>query len=306
MLTFRWNSPILFMRIVKSKYQYFCVLALVLCTNSQLTLAMDGRDIMQLSQQRHQSYPYVYEEQTMVLEDKLGHRSTKKMTRYLRVEEDSSAKLLLLFTYPEEVKGFSLIANKDSNGVITQSLYLPGLSVKPIQCSGKDDNAQFLGTDFSIESLIGESLDDYRYKRIKSVVLDGVMHYHINVYANNNSEELLRQHFVRQDNLIISKTIYFDAQGNVDRKQSFHDVNIVFEDAWQANHILMQDMKEQHQSLIKIERRVFSEDYVPEEIFTLKWLQEKFPYTKPTEEVLVNDESQLPNLFEPSQNKSAF
>lgn len=294
------------MLLVKNKSPVIFALALLLCANTLPVLAMDGHDIMRLSQQRHQSYPFVYEEQTMILEDKFGHRSTKKMTRYLRVEKDHSAKLLLLFTYPEEVKGFSLIAQRDTDGLITQSLYLPGLSNKPIQCGGKKDNTQFLGTDFSIESLIGENLEDYNYKRIKSLVMDGVMHYQIDVYAKDESKRLLRQHFVRQDNLVISKTIYFDAQGKVDRKQSFHDVNIVFEDAWQANHILMQDMKEQHQSLIKIERRVFSEDYVPEKIFSLEWLQEKFPYTEATQEIVMEDEQSLPNLFEPNTNEAAF
>ena len=291
----------LFIRTVKNNYSCFCTIVFLLFAITHDAMAMTGHDIMQLSQQRHNSYPYVYEEQTMVLEDKFGHRSTKKMKRFSRFEKDKSAKLLLLFTYPEEVKGFSLIAHRDSSGNTTQSMYLPGLRPKPIQCGGKNSVPQFLGTDFSIESLIGENLDNYIYKNRKPKVLDGVMHYQVDVYDKNHEEKLLRQHFIRQDNLVITKTIYFDSQGKMDRMQGFHDVNIVFEDAWQANHILMQDMKEQHQSLIKIERRIFSEDYVPEEVFTLEWLQNNFPYIEPINNLALEENQFLPDLFEPNQ-----
>ena len=41
---------------------------------------------------------------------------------------------------------------------------------------------------------------------------------------------------------------------------------------WRANMMLMENMKTRHQTLIKIERRVFSRDYVPESLFTLQWL----------------------------------
>jgi hypothetical protein len=43
-------------------------------------------------------------------------------------------------------------------------------------------------------------------------------------------------------------------------------------DMWRANMILMENHKDQHNTLIKIDRRVFSSDYVPPEIFTRNWL----------------------------------
>ena len=41
---------------------------------------------------------------------------------------------------------------------------------------------------------------------------------------------------------------------------------------WRANMLLMQDYRENHQTLIKINKRVFSADYVPREVFTVEWL----------------------------------
>ena len=58
--------------------------------------------------------------------------------------------------------------------------------------------------------------------------------------------------------------------------------------------ILMEDSKEQHRSLIKIDRRVFSRDYVSEDIFTADWLFKNHPFVSTpdidVEEVYLEDE----------------
>ena len=63
---------------------------------------------------------------------------------------------------------------------------------------------------------------------------------------------------------------------------------------WRADMILMEDIKEHHQSLIKIDRRVFSRDYVSADIFTADWLFKNYPYVSTPdiddEEVYSEDE----------------
>jgi hypothetical protein len=46
-------------------------------------------------------------------------------------------------------------------------------------------------------------------------------------------------------------------------------------DMWRADMILMENFKEHHKTLIKIDRRIFSHDYVPPEMFTYAWLKKK-------------------------------
>ncbi len=43
----------------------------------------------------------------------------------------------------------------------------------------------------------------------------------------------------------------------------------------------MEDIKNHHQSLLKIIRRKFSHDYVPAEMFTADWLFQNHPYVVP-------------------------
>ena len=79
----------------------------------------------------------------------------------------------------------------------------------------------------------------------------------------------------------ITLTHHFDRLGRISRIQSQHDLRPVAGDMWRADMILMIDKKEDHQSLIKVSRRVYSKDYVPEEVFTADWLYSQFPYNEP-------------------------
>jgi len=50
---------------------------------------------------------------------------------------------------------------------------------------------------------------------------------------------------------------------------------------WRANMILMEDHRERHKTLIKIDKRVFSQDYVPAELFTPEQLLDQVHIMKP-------------------------
>jgi len=246
-----------------------------------------GLEIMNEVYKRHQQFAFIYEEQSMVMIDRNGDRDTRKVRRYSRVENDGSVKFLLLFDSPNEISGVALLANRDASGNTKKYIYLPGLGEQLIEnvSSGKD--GKFLGTDFSIENLAGEVLDDYIYVRKPDKESNHVEYFVIDVYQREEimDEAMLteqnqasRRHFISKDNFYITRTEYFDKQGKVFKTQSHHDLKPVDNKMWRANMILMEDSKEQHKSLIKINRRVFSRDYVSEEIFTADWLFKNSPY----------------------------
>ncbi len=246
-----------------------------------------GAEIMEEVQKRHQQFPYIYEEQSMVMEDRQGERDTRMAKRYSRVEEDGSIKFLLLFEFPQEVKGVALLANRDPDGHTSKFIYLPALGERLIESAGEGSNDNFLGTDFSVENLTGEVLSDHFYVRRDDKEIEGIKYFVLDVYKANdptNIKQILRRHFIRQDNFYITLTHHFDKQARVTRIQSHHDLKAVDGDMWRANMILMEDKKEEHQSLIKISRRIFSHDYVPAEVFTAEWLYKNYPYVEPVEE----------------------
>jgi hypothetical protein len=252
-----------------------------------------GAEIMEKVYKRHQQFPYIYEEQTMVMEDKNGDRDTRKARRYSRVEEDGTVKFLLIFDYPQEVKGVALLANRDPDGNTSKYIYLPAYGEQLIENIGEGSDDNLLGTDFSVENLTGEILSDFHYARSADRKIDKNIYFVLDVYKASNplpKDRILRRHFIRQDNLYITRTHHFDKHGRLARIQSHHDLKAVASDMWRANMILMQNLKDQHQSLIKISRRVFSHDYVPAEVFTAKWLYETYPYLEPVEDLGVEDQ----------------
>jgi len=271
---------------------------------------------MQEVYSRHQQFAFIYEEQSMVMMDRNGDRDTRKVRRYSRVEDDGTVKFLLLFDSPDEINGVALLANRDASGKTNKYIYLPAFGEQLIETvsSGRDGN--FLGTDFSIESLTGEVLDDYIYIRRPDKKIAEVTYFVIDVYQVEeglSAETLVadkqanRRHFISKNNLYITKTEYFDKQGRVRKRLSHHDLKPVDGKMWRADMILMEDSKEHHQSLIKINRRVFSRDYVTAEIFTADWLFKNSPYIslpEPENEKLLPEGDDAKDIMDEQNNLS--
>jgi hypothetical protein len=238
-----------------------------------------GETLIKLMHDQHQQYPYVYEEQSMVLIDRQGNRETRNLRRYSRVDEvidkDAGAmqiaRYMLVFDSPNDLKGVVLLAEKKGDKT-SQSIYLPAFGKVMITNEGDAHAENFLGSDFSIENLIGEDVKDYDYRRQRDAVVEGMAYFIVDVFGKSDTNRLLRRHFIRQDNLYGSRTDHYDDLGRLQKRQSNHDLTQVIGSMWRANMILMDDKQTGHQSLLKINRRVFSADYVPLEYFTPQWL----------------------------------
>jgi hypothetical protein len=261
-----------------------CVLYWLLAATAA-ALAADGQEgwtgaqIMQEVHARQRLYPYIYEEQSIILVDRNGLRDTRTARRYSRIETDGSTRLLVVFETPPEIKGVALLARRDPAGTITSQLYLPALGQHLIASDPGDRGSGFMGTDFSVESLTGEMLSEYLYVRTDDVELENQPYFTVDVYLAGDDparSRPQRRHFIRQDNLFITRTDYFDARGAVIRRQRAYDLKVVDGTMWHANLMLMDDYREQHQTLIKVDRRIFSRDYVPAEMFSAAWLFEHF------------------------------
>lgn len=233
-----------------------------------------GRALMERVYETHQQYPYVYEEQSMVLIDRDGNRETRRVKLYSRVDADLLQRLLLLFDSPEDVKGVAVLASRQPNGDTHQAIFLPALGENLVENSGEVGDANFLGTDFSVENLTGEMLEDYQYERRRDELINDKMYSIIDVYNKGQSEQSqpLKRHFIAQENLYLTRTDYYDDLGRVRKRQTHHDLTQVLGDMWRANMMLMENLQNDHQTLIKIDRRVFSRDYVPEEVFSKEYL----------------------------------
>jgi len=219
-----------------------------------------------------------------VLEDRDGARETRVLRRFSRVEEDGTARMLLLFDAPREVEGVALLATRDRDRHLDVSVYLPALRSELIGSDSSGATTNFLGTDFTIENLVGEILDEYRYVRRRTRDEAGVPHHQVDVFARDDdpvTARPLRRHHIRADNLYIARSDHFDALGRLVKRQTAHDLRAVDGTMWRGNMILMENLQAHHSTLLRIERRVFSRDYVPAEMFTAGWIIANHPHEVP-------------------------
>jgi hypothetical protein len=240
----------------------------------------NGRQIMEEVHRRHHEFPYVYEEHSLVLVDSMGRRDTRQARRYSRIEENGELKLLYVFETPPDVKGVTLFARRDPEGRTSSAVYLPALGTKFLDSAGMGSGGNLIGTDFAIEDLTAENPDDYDYERMDDEKADDLEFFVIDVYPavdRGVTRRRLRRHYVRQDNFFITRTDHYSRLGLVYKRQSFHDLKKMDEEMWRAGVILMDDRKLKHQSLIKINRRIFSPDYVPAEMFSREWILAAYP-----------------------------
>jgi len=236
-----------------------------------------GQHIISTSLQNHQYYPYVFEQQTMILMDEHGHRDVRAARRFSRLEEDGTARFVLVFDYPEEVSGVSLMVEQQPDRLRSSQIYLPALGKRLIRSDSSRASQYFLGSDFSLRQIMPENIADYHYQRENDVVMQKTPYFRLtasplNALIARNDGYSKRAILLRQDNLCIVRVDYFDHQGRLFKRLSAHDLQRINGPMWRANMLLMEDFERHHQTLIKIENRVFSRDYVPHYIFTDAWL----------------------------------
>jgi hypothetical protein len=231
-----------------------------------------GRQIIEETVTRHQQFPYVYEEQTMVLMDAGSNRTVRKLRRFSRAGEDGSFKLLLVFDDPEEIRGVSLLAIRFGDGRVERGVYLPAFGAELKRPRGSGANGNFLGTDFAVEDLTAEDTAEYRYVRGSDRMIEEVGFFVVDAYPRDAEVERshgygLRRHLVRKDNFVIAQTDFFDRRLRFLKRLTRHDLRQVDGPSWRANMLIVNDELDNHRTLLKVNRRVYSRDYVPDAIF---------------------------------------
>lgn len=239
------------------------------------TPGLTGTQIMQQVLQRHQSVATVYEELTLIMTDRLGNRDTRNLRRYSRTDMSGNTRFLLVYDTPVEVRGVALLVHRDVSGQITMAVYLPATGRAEMQQIDAGPDGLLAGTDFSFEQMIGEPPGRYQYILSGQRKLANINHYLIDVYlagVNIATSRPLRRHYVREDSYYISQTDYLDQNGRLVKQKTLHDLRQDGPQAWHAGMVLMENFEDEHRTLLKINRTIFSEEFVPDVIFTPDWV----------------------------------
>jgi len=248
--------------------------------SAQMTSSPDGTEIMQGVQRNLFKEKNIYEELSVILTDELGNRDTRQLRKYTMLANESEIKFLLVFDSPEEFQGVALLASKQQDSIPDISVYLPAYGQVLKHASMWDHGETLFGTDFTIRELSGVLMGDYQFVRREDRKIENITFYVVDVFADNSVPRLAKpmmRHFIQQDSLFIVRTDYFDKYGRLAKQLTMHNIKMSTDSTWNAAMLLMEDMQKDHSTLIKVNKRIISEDYVREEIFTINWLYENQP-----------------------------
>lgn len=218
---------------------------------------VDGREQISESLRRYAPPAHVYEEQAWIISDRQGQPSVRTVRHFVLGDVDGVRRVWVIET-PAEARGASVRASRAARGAAHH---------------GAAASSALFGSGLLVADLEGEQIDAFRYERDGDAVIDRVAHHAIRAVALDpefvrGAGYHERRIYLRKDNLFVSRIDYRDRQGRQVRRQTFRDP--VPDDAgvWRANMVLMEDLRSGERTLLKVERRVHSPDYVPLAMFT--------------------------------------
>jgi hypothetical protein len=229
---------------------------LALTSLVQMAGAEDGRNLIEESLRRYAVPAHVYEEHALVLTDRHG-QTTVRTARYYALRDDTGSRNLRVIDTPAEAKGAAIYIDRDARGELR---------------AGAAASAPVFGSTFTVADLEVEKIRDFTYEREGDHDIERVAHF---VLRSQPADDAVARRtgyrerwiYLRKDNLFVSRIDYRDREGRHVRRQTFRDPRPDESGAWRAGMILMEDVKEGGRSLLKIERRVHSADYVPATVF---------------------------------------
>jgi hypothetical protein len=229
------------------------VTALMLVTST--SLAQGARELVEQSLRRHAPPPYVYQEQTLILSDPLGKHTLRTLRYYARNEAAGTRRLAVIQT-PEDLRGMYVLVARDSKG----------------ERRGPEAASPFFGSNFTVADFEGEQPENFTYELEDGQDLDRVSHHVIRAVPKDAEVARetgygTRRLYLRKDNLFLSRVDSLDRQGRLVRRLAFRDPHPDDSGAWRAGMILVEDLREDRRTLIKVEKRVHSADYVPDLVF---------------------------------------
>ena len=125
-----------------------------------------GLAIAREADRRDSGFGDVTARMTMVLRNRQGDESTRRM-RFSAIEmENDGDRNLIVFDSPRDIRGTGLLTHTHKSGSDDQWLYLPALKrVKRIAASNK--SGPFVGSEFAYEDMTSQEVEKYTYAYLR-------------------------------------------------------------------------------------------------------------------------------------------
>ncbi len=201
-----------------------------------------------------------------------GQERSNRLAFY-RKETPYGANQLLEYLSPADVAGTKFLTTDDESGETLMWLYLPALG-RERRISGSATQDNFMGTDFTFEEIgsIGtftkeydaERLPDERYQEWDTYVLRLVPH-------GSDSKYSAVKMWVWKEHFVPVRIEFYNRQGGLEKVLVNEDVRPNARGQWQPHVITMRSESSGSRTIIRVLET--SEDPVPDEYFTLRYLR---------------------------------
>jgi len=211
--------------------------------------AQTGEEIAQKSYEKISGYESSISQTTMLLRNAQGDENVRKLLIKKR-EGNNGDKSLLIFLYPNDLKGTKLLSYEVIGGDDKQWLYLPALKrVKRI--SSRNKSGSFMASEFSYEDIASQNYKNYTYPEDAQIVQK----------ENHNYFKLLRipkdKHSGYSKQLLYIDTKeylprfgeYYDKQGKLLKKIYFRDYVLV-DGVWRVHTIIIKNIQNKKSSTL--------------------------------------------------------
>jgi len=177
----------------------------------------------------------------MVLANRHGETSTRKMTLKTLEGHGEGDKTLITFDQPRDVKGTAFLSFTKKIGPDDQWLYLPALKrVKRISSNNK--SGPFVGSEFAYEDLSSQEVEKYSYKYIGEEEKDGQLCFVIERYPVDPKSGYTRQvGWVDQEYYRTLRIDFYDRKDELLKTLSFGGYQQYLDQYWRAEVMRMEN-----------------------------------------------------------------
>ncbi|MFT5605580.1 MAG: outer membrane lipoprotein-sorting protein [Paracoccaceae bacterium] len=217
----------------------FTVSALSFAQDQNLAVEEKGLAIAREADRRDAGWRDSTATMMMVLRDRQGQESTRKMrSKGLEVADDGD-KNLIVFDVPRDIRGTALLTFSHKTGDDDQWLYLPALKVvKRIASSNK--SGPFMASEFSYEDISSQDVEKYSYKFLRDEMLNGLNCFVIERVPVNQDSGYSRQHvWLDKAEYRVQKVDYYDRKQSHLKTLTFHDYQQYLNKHWRAARLEM-------------------------------------------------------------------
>lgn len=176
---------------------------------------------------------------TMVLRNKSGKESVRKMRSLTLEVSGDGDKSMTIFDEPKDVKGTASLTYSHALKADEQWLYLPALKrVKRI--SSKNKSGPFMGSEFAFEDISSQEIDKYSYRFVGDDEVDGRAVFVVEAMPQYKNSGYTRvKNWIDAKEYYTVKTEFYDRKNSLLKTLIYTDHEQYLDKYWRAHNLHM-------------------------------------------------------------------